>query len=212
MRIFFVLLASTLMIVGCGGKKAASKKNFEKALNAHFLKEGPECLRVKWPVLLSEREIKEVSWGHNPGERMEALVKVGLFEKEETKGKKSSYSDEIIPLTRYTLSEKGKTFIQGPEEKTSYKRAGETIDQTKASLCYGQPRLDKVIKWDEPWTDGVTRTTVYYTYNLDDLEDWVKDPAIQKAFFKISGSLEDLSEEQKDILKLTSEGWEVGRR
>ncbi|CAD6563196.1 hypothetical protein ACFQ3P_40195 [Paraburkholderia sabiae] len=69
-----------------------------------------------------------------------------------------------VPGHRYELTAKGQKYAN------------------RGALCYGKPRLQKLLKWDPVETVlGVSQTMAYFTYSIDDLPEWAKRPDVQAA-------------------------------
>jgi len=55
--------------------------------------------------------------------------------------------------------------------------------QIQDDPCYGQQALDKIVNWRGPTAAGDSEEpTVFYTYRIENLADWAKNPDIQKVF------------------------------
>ena len=79
-------------------------------------------------------------------------------------------------------------------------------------LCWGKRVLDKVVKWDAPMKLGDWQEThVTYTFKIENLAEWAKNPEVQEAFPSIKKTIEGDKELGLNV-HLTSEGWEAGRR
>lgn len=111
-------------------------------------------------------------------------------------------SPQPQPLTRYELTDEGKKYFK----QTPNLFGGKTSD-----FCYGQEKVDSIVKWTEPMTMGpYTMTQVTYTYKLENLADWAKRSDIQGAFPNIKTNVDGASKTEASAeLQLTNKGWEV---
>jgi hypothetical protein len=82
-----------------------------------------------------------------------------------------------VKVLRYELTDDGKKFYQ---EKEVPGLIGEK--ESRGDICFGQQALDTVIKTEGPITVGDKKEmTLYYTYKIENLADWAKNPDIQRA-------------------------------
>ena len=139
---------------------------------------------------------------------MAALEKLGLVRSQET-------VTEFTPLSgtrpvkakvlRYELTDDGKKFYQ---EKETLGSVGEK--NIRGDICFGQQALDSVIKTEGPVTVGDKKEmTLYYTYKIENLADWAKNPDIQRAFPGIVPTISGAGKTTlNQNLTLTDHGWE----
>jgi hypothetical protein len=207
-NLLWVTVLGTLLLAGCGSKNGANEKNLSEATNAYLLKKGQLCLGIatKWPVDLQDSDRGP---GIVRGSRMAALEKIGLVRSQETE-------TEVTPLSgtrpvkvkalRYELTDAGKKFYR---EKEALGSVGEK--NIRGDICFGQQALDSVIKTEGPITVGDRKEmTLYYTYKIENLADWAKNPDIQKAFPGIVSTLNGAGKTQlNQNLTLTDQGWEA---
>ena len=196
------------LLLGCGSKNDANEKNLSEATNAYLVKKGQLCLGIatKWPVDLQDSDRGP---GIVRGSEMAALEKVGLVRSHETE-------TEVIPLSgsppvkakvlRYELTDDGKKFYQ---EKEAVSLMGKK--ESRGDICFGQQALDTVIKSEGPITIGDKKEmTLHYTYTIENLAEWAKNPDVQKTFPGIVPTINGAGKTQlNQNLTLTDHGWEA---
>ena len=207
-NVLCVMVLGIVLLVGCGSKNGANEKNLSDATNAYLVKKGQLCLGLaaKWPVDLQDSDRGP---GIVRGSQMAALEKVGLARSHETE-------TEITPLSgtrsvkvkvlRYELTDDGKKFYQ---EKKSAGLIGQK--ESRGDICFGQQALDTVIKTEGPITVGDKKEmTLYYTYKIETLADWAKNPDVQKTFPGIVSTINGAGKTTlNQNLILTDHGWEA---
>ena len=203
-----VMVIGTLFLLGCGSKNDANEKNLSEATNAYLVKKGQLCLGLaaKWPVDLQDSDRGP---GIVKGSQMAALEKVGLVRSHETETEVTPLSGTApirVKVLRYELTDDGKKFYQ---EKELPGLAGEK--EIRGDICFGQQALDSVIKTEGPITVGDKKEmTLYYTYKIENLADWAKNPDIQRAFPGIVSTLNGAGKTTlNQNLTLTDQGWEA---
>jgi hypothetical protein len=203
-----VVVLGTFVLVGCGSKNDANEKNLSEATNAYLVKKGQLCLGIatKWPVDLQD---SDRGAGNVKGSEMTALEKAGLVRSREAE-------TEVTPLSgtrpvntkvlRYELTDDGKKFYQ---EKEALGLIGEK--ESRGDICFGQQALDSIIKTEGPITVGDKKEmTLYYTYKIENLAGWAKDPNIQKTFPGIVSTINGAGKTTlNQNLTLTDHGWEA---
>ena len=208
MNVLCAMVLGTLLLAGCGSKNDANEKNLSDATNASLVKKGQLCLGLatKWPVDLQDSDRGP---GIVRGSEMAALEKVGLVRSHETE-------IEVTPLSgtrpvkakvlRYELTDDGKKFYQ---KKQPVGLIGEK--ESRGDICFGQQALESVIKTEGPITVGDKKEmTLYYTYKIENLADWAKNPDIQRAFPGIIPTLNGAGKTTlNQNLILTDQGWEA---
>ena len=207
-KVLCVMVLGTLLLVGCAGKSDANEKNLSEATNAYLVKKGQLCLGVatKWPVDLQDSDRGP---GIVRGSEMAALERVGLVRSHEAE-------TEFTPLSgtrpvkakvlRYELTDDGKKFYR---EKEVLGAVGEK--DVRGDICFGQQALDSVIKTEGPITVGDRKEmTLYYTYKIENLANWAKNPDIQRAFPGIVSTINGAGKTtMNQNLTLTDQGWEA---
>jgi hypothetical protein len=199
---------SVLLLVGCASKKDANEKNFSEALNSYLAKKGQICLGIPsmWPVDLNEAERRSAM---GRAAEMAALEKAGLVRSHETE---TEYTPPLssrpvrAKVLRYELTDTGKTFYR--------EKGGLDLGRNKhvqGDLCYGQQALDKIIKWEGPTAVGDAKeASVFYTYKIDNLAEWAKNPDIQRVFPGVASTINGAGNTQMNqALILTNQGWQA---
>jgi hypothetical protein len=102
------------------------------------------------------------------------------------------------------------------DDGKKFYRARKTIalsgtNDTQGDLCYGQQVLDKIVKWEGPTPMGDSReTSVFYTYKIDNLASWARNPDIQRVFPGVASTINGAGTIQlNQALTLTSQGWKA---
>ena len=203
-----VMVLGTLILLGCGSKNDVNEKTLSDATNANLIKNGQLCLGIvsKWPVDVPKSE-SQMTIGRAP--EMAALEKIGLVRSHQTETNFTPFSNTSAVKTkvlRYELTEEGKKFYR---EKELPGLAGEK--EIRGDICFGQQALDTVIKTEGPITVGDKKEmTLYYTYKIENLADWAKNPDVQKTFPGIVSTINGAGKTQiNQNLILTDQGWEA---
>jgi hypothetical protein len=200
----FVVLA----LVSCASKNDANDKNFSQALNAYLAQKGELCLGIPstWPVDLNEAERRS---GMGRAVEMAALERVGLVRSHETE---TEYTPPLstrpvkVKVLRYELTDEGKKFYRAKQPLALVGTKG-----TQGDLCYGQQTLDKIVKWDGPTAIGESKAaSVFYTYKIENLAGWAKNPDVQRVFPGIVSTIDGAGKTQMNqALTLTNQGWQA---
>ena len=203
-----VMVFGTLLLVGCGSKNDANEKNLSDATNAYLVKKGQLCLGIatKWPVDLQDSDRGP---GSVKGSEMAALEKIGLVRSQETETEVAPLSRARpvkVKVLRYELTDDGKKFYQ---EKEAPGLIGQK--ESRGDICFGQQALDTVVKTEGPITVADKKEmTLYYTYKIENLADWAKNPDIQKTFPGIVSTINGVGKATlNQNLTLTDKGWEA---
>ena len=204
----WLMLLGVLLLIGCAGKKDANEKNFSEALNSYLAKKGQLCLGIPstWPVDLNEAERRS---GMGTAAEMAALEKAGLVRSHETE---TEYTPPLSTrpvkarVLRYELTEDGKKFYREKQPLALVGTKGKQGD-----LCFAQQALDKIVKWEGPNAAGDSKeATVFYTYRIENLADWAKNPDIQKVFPGIVSTIDGAGKTQMNqSVILTNQGWQA---
>lgn len=77
--------------------------------------------------------------------------------------------------------------------------------------CYGKKRVEKVLKWEGPsQMGGSTIAIAYYTYKLDNLQPWARNPVLRSGTHLIGDHVDGQGKTLVSApLVLTNKGWEV---
>ena len=204
----WLMLFGVLVLVSCANKNDANEKHYSDALNSFLAKKGQVCLGIPsaWPVDLNEAERRMIGVR---AQEMAALEKAGLVRSHETE---TEYTPPLsthlvkIKVLRYELTDQGKKFYR---EKETF---GFTSNKgTEGDLCYGQQRLDKIVKWEGPDAVGDSKeASVYYTYKVENLAEWAKNPDIQTVFPGIVSTINGAGKTViNQALVLTNQGWQA---
>ena len=207
-NVLCIMVLGTFLLAGCGSKNDASEKNLSEATNAYLVKKGQLCLGLasKWPVDLQDSDRGQ---GIVRGSQMAALEKAGLVRSHEAE-------IEITPLSgarpvkskvlRYELTDDGKTFYQ---EKEVPGLIGQK--ESRGDICFGQQALDTVVRTEGPIAVGDKKEmTLYYTYKIENLADWAKNPDVQNVFPGIVSTINGAGKTMlNQNLILTDHGWEA---
>jgi hypothetical protein len=204
----WLILFSLSLLVGCASKKDANEKHFSEALNSYLATNGELCLGIPspWPVDVNEAERRG---GMGTAAEMAALEKVGLVRSHEAETEYTPpFSSRPVKtkVLRYELTDNGRTFYR---EKDRLGLVGNK--QVQGDLCYGQQALDKIVNWQGPTAVGDSKeATVFYTYRIENLADWAKNPDIQRVFPGIVSTIDEAGKTQMNqALTLTSQGWQA---
>jgi hypothetical protein len=204
----WLIFLGVLLLIGCASNKDANEKNFSEALNSYLAKRGQLCLGIPsaWPVDLNEAERRG---GMGTAAEMVALEKAGLVRSHETETEYTpplSIRPARAKVLRYELTDNGKTFYR---EKDLLGLGGNK--QVQGDLCYGQQALDKIIKWEGPNAAGDSKeASVFYTYKIGNLAEWVKTPDIQRVFPGIVSTIDGAGKTaMNQALTLTNQGWQT---
>lgn len=199
-----------LSLCACSSKTDVSEKNFGAALTQYFEKKGELCIGTwNWPVDVSAMDMRLQS---GTVSQMAALEGVGLVKGEDTEvqatniyGKPTGIN---VTVKRYTLTDAAKPYLREKDAEMGL-NGKTTVKQT--SICWGKKALDKVVKWEGPMKLGdYQEAGVTYTYKIDNLADWAKQPQVQTAFRAVKTTIEGAgAKESKHGVKLTSQGWEA---
>lgn len=202
-----VMVLGTLLLAGCGSKSDVNVKDLSDATNAYLVKKGQLCLGIatKWPVDLQESDQRA---GNVKGSEMAALEKVGLVRSQNVEAAYTTLSGRPAKakVLRYELTDEGKSFYRekdvvglGPNK------------EALGDICFGQQALDSVVKTEGPVTVGNNKEmTLYYTYKIENLAEWAKDPNLQKTFPGIVSTINGSGKTTlNQNLTLTDQGWEA---
>lgn len=218
MKAHVALIASSVVVASCSDSKAASKDNFQQAIN-EWIEKGPPCLSVPdgsvtapgqeynaMPRYVAATPAKQPFAEESRQRRLaplEALVDAGVLKSTRTEiERRSMFGDREnkVAVIAYDFTENG---------KASFKEdAGRSVfGGTRSGLCYGKPQVDEVTQFTQPGEMmGMTLSQVSYKYHLADLPDWAKNPKVKAAFPDLARNTAE-SIDGKATLILTNDGW-----
>ena len=219
MRFAIAFASVTLIVAGCSDPKAASKKNFETAIN-DWICEYPPCVTLpRGSVRPAEQTadaslfpiyVEQASSDHplrlenqqRAAKPFEALASAGLLKADtveiDVDGGYFGGGPRKQVVVAYSLT---------PEGETAFAETGSAFLGKRPSLCYGEPRVTEIVRYTEPGEMmGVTVSQVEYRYQLRNLPQWTKAQPLREAFPQLArDSAETL--ESKAAVVLTNEGW-----
>lgn len=207
-----ILIAAIVMsIAACSNKTDPNKGNFSTAIDAYLAKKGELCLNDEtWPSEKTEMD-ERIGASLGGGNRMKALESAGLISSSKTEKQILSYNGKPTgrsqSITRYDLTDKGKTFFQETKSRFSSPKEGEI----RGALCYGKKALAEIIKWEGPMKLGdYQEAKVFYHYKINDLADWAQSPEIQAVYPNVKTWVDGAGDKQQTHgVHLTSIGWEA---
>lgn len=211
MRIRSLAAGATLAVLmsACGSAQDASVDNFQKVIDAHFVR---ECILVRpdggigvdsrsFPVTV-ELNPSDRQAARNLNDRatreFETLAAVGLLQVEDTTIASSGWHlgpAKQVPAKRYTLTEAGEKSYQTDEKHRA------------TGFCAGQYRVDEIKRFSEPGTVGpYTMSEVAYVYSPQDVPEWATDAKVQQAMPELAKALQAKQDGKAALIK-TNEGW-----
>lgn len=219
MRSIFAVASVAVLVAGCSDPKAASKKNFETAIN-DWISKNPPCLALpSGSVRAAGRAADagvfplyvEVANSEHPARLenqkkaaapFEALAAAGLLKGEPAEIEQSGYfagPQPKLAVVAYTLTPEGEKAFS---EKGPASRWGST-----PSFCYGEPSVKEIVRFTEPGDMmGMTVSQVEYSYQLNNLPEWAKSKPMQEAFPQLARDNADTLQDE-DVVVLMNEGW-----
>lgn len=204
-NLMWLLSGAVIILSGCGNdQNAASKANFETALNAHYSK-VKQCFAIGGEPN-AEGIIQEFKTG---GALQNAqlsfyngMTNLGLLEAVNYQKDTRNFSGEVSGKSDwigYKFSDEGKTYL---------KVTGDRLSSGVSQLCYGTPQVVTIKSFTEPAESmGVKASNVQYTYKLVDVAPWATDPVVAAQYPMLSQQLSSKRIEKNDDMVLTSEGW-----
>lgn len=211
MKVVFSLVAAScaLGLAACDSKSDANAKNFGEVIDAALLAQGPECISLgQWP--------KDLPTGTKSieADQLAALSAAGLVQKEPAQVQQHGFfgipTDELTAGDRYTLTAMAAKYTV---ERTAPWNLIGTNDKPNTYLCWGQKRLDKVVKWLGPKKNGeYAEASVFYTAKLTDQQAWATQPLMLRNFRDLERAQARTGREESMDLQLSSEGWESTHR
>lgn len=141
------------------------------------------------------------------GQKLSVLEQAGLVHASGT----TTVANRLLdPLRGCTPATTRKRYELTADGKKYFRQILGTLGQT-SGFCYGQMRVDSMVKWTEPVTVGtVSQTEVMYTYKIVEAAAWAERPDVQQAFSDSRTSINGASKRTEVAgLQLTNKGWEV---
>ncbi len=195
-----LITAGILLFSGCNNSRKPGKVNFKQAINTYFEKNGRLCIPIveRFPIDLAASNLND-RYGTAP--ELEALEKAGLVHSFRTtaaiKGMLDALRGPTKPqaVKRYELTDEGKKYFE---------RYPTLLGQAEG-FCYGQKRVNSIVKWDEPMTQGsYSAISVTYTYQVDGLATWAQLTDVERVFPIIKMTIDQENTDQVAGLHLTS--------
>jgi len=194
---FVVVLIGCLVAAGCSDPMDATESNFEDAINI-YLSGQPECISIASPGYFGDSMDLPVTIAKNSRtyrERTEYLD--GFVDAELLKSESRTTKDQYGMAREqkvYELSENGHDFYQKP-------RFG------SGEFCFGNKVVAEILQFTEPAeAQGVKVTRVKFTYEVENIPDWVKSDTFSKVASDAIAS-GDTPIKTDVTLFLTSNGW-----
>jgi hypothetical protein len=202
-----------LLAVGCGDLKQANKDNFAKAISQSLQKNPGELANHGFGGSQScfihlgnqfPQELTQSSKFARPGRnifptvaRLDILAQQGLLTSSTIKEEESKFDGRVVTKS-YDVTDKGKPkVIQSKDGKHLY-------------LPYCKLAFKEVTSYTEPAEGmGAKYSQVNFTYTIENVDDWAKDPANYEQFpeAKAATAIVGKPIEGKMTLILTNEGW-----
>lgn len=187
----------------CTSKTAATKGNFKNAIQAELDKD-PACISADVP-----KDVPSFNGRLRPDEQLEPLVKVGLVTRSQAMVQQSvmdvmfGEKRKKVPGLHYELSSLGKQYVK------PVKRPMMGFGGPSANVCYGNRKVDEVVRYTEPASAmGMTVTQVTYTWKLTNVADWAKNPDVEKTYYTPRDlQAADTPEQANMDLALSNDGW-----
>ena len=208
-RAIMLVSVAALLLSACGAdSQAASKINFEAALNAHFLK-MKECIKVGTEPIedgfVFSARADGKGFGAEKHEFFDDLMAAGLlttvsFNKEEKTF--SGIGKQMVPYLGYKISNDGEKFLRPAALDKGFFSTG------TPQLCYGTPQVVDIINFTQPADAmGVKASNVQYIYEIVNVAPWAKNPSIVKQFKWLPERLANQTIEGDADMVLTNNGW-----
>jgi len=147
-------MAALLMVAACSSKQDANETNLSEAVTAGLAADPGWCqsIAAEWPETVMDSDTDT--------QLMLALSNAGVLKAEPVSVPRAA--GMRFPGHRYTLTDEGRKYVTG------------------GTLCYGKPKLVKLVNWDPVVQFGdISTTRAYYTYEIQRLPDWASRPDVQ---------------------------------
>jgi hypothetical protein len=199
------LFSGLLLFSGCNNPQKSNEANFKAAINEYLIKNGKTCIPISRPFPF-DIPIANLNETAGPVPEMAALERVGLLKSTNTTAVVHGMLDALHgsrppqPVKRYELSADGQKYFQ--QYPTAIGQSG--------GFCYGQKEVNSIVKWDELVKQGESSvTSVTYTYRIENLANWTRQPDVEQAFPIIKTTLDQAGTNQTAEAHLTNKGWEI---
>ncbi|WP_313576389.1 hypothetical protein [Brevundimonas sp.] len=218
MRSVVVLAGVAALVAGCSDPKAASKKNFETAIN-DWINVNPPCLSLPYSgVRAADRAADagvfplyiEAAVSEHPvrlenqkkaAAPFEALAAAGLLKGEPAEITQSGFfagPQPKLAVVAYSLT---------PEGEKVFSAKGSSRMLASPSFCYGEPQVKEIVRFTEPGDMmGMTLSQVEYTWQLKNMPEWAKSKAMQDTFPQLARDNAEILEGKAAVV-LMNEGW-----
>lgn len=190
-----------LALAGCSDPKAASEKNFKKAIQSYLDTAYPRCyFASNFPTVKSE-------WNFNNSNGvLEALAGAGLLAKKEIQQEEKNIfgpGSHMVTKLSYDLTTEGKKYYKSGAVKN-------LRGESTGGFCAGKATVKSVGQYSEPAEMmGLKISRVNYEYTVSDLPAWASSPDIQKNVHGIKADLDSQTTPLKKVegMVLTNNGW-----
>jgi hypothetical protein len=207
--LFSLTLSLSVLAVSCGSPKDANKENFTKAVEKS-IKEHPGNLlgsgfgdkkscffpvnnQSPIQISISTRDLGSSRPIDKTAEQMDVLSKYGLFTKKNDRSEITPYGEVITK--EYEITEQGKAKVLST--KNGNKFISYCKIAFKALTSYNEiPSLGKY-------------ADVKFTYIIEDVDAWAKDPASHNLFPQAKAATEMINQpiESRMDMVLLNESW-----
>lgn len=186
------LLVLTLSLTGCSNPQEASNSNFSKAIQA-FLSSREQALCLP----LAKQQTPFVLVNSSSDKRQtDILVELGLLKSKKTQVEVSQlFGTTNKEGTEYDLTSDGKKYLV-------------ELSSQRIGFCTGTYKVSTIENFTTPTAyNGITVSQVNFTYKLDNLAKWAKNPAVLNFDGKLKQLLETNERQGKATLFQTNNGW-----
>lgn len=191
-----------LSLSGCANPKDANKGNFKAAIN-DYLENKRACVRLtaRFGTNIAFPYKTSRNYYTSNQQKLRKFTVLGFLSSQVTDN--SRYRRRVI----YNLTDKGLSHF----------------DESRSGFCYGKLRVKEILNFTEPNSNsnsvafqyspqfGYTTSTVNYTVETIDIENWAKSKETQQMFPTIKSRLnKDKPLRYTTTLILTNNGWVHG--
>jgi hypothetical protein len=149
-------MAALLTVAACSSRQNANETNLTEAVTAGLAVDPGWCrsIAAEWPETVVDSDMDT--------QLMLALSNAGVLKAEPVSVPRAG--GMRFPGHRYTLTDEGRKYVTG------------------GTLCYGKPKLVKLVSWDPIVKFGsISTTKAYYTYEIQGLPAWASRQDVQAA-------------------------------